>query len=137
MSQMDREQILEKVKELANSICEQEEIQIYQKAERQIKHHRRIQELIVLIKKKQQELVNAKHLKKTNYIKQLENELDLLNNELHSIPLVSQYQQNQREINRYLQSIIKLLKEQISDQLLFDEDDLPNPELDQVFQLKL
>lgn len=64
MSQMDREQILEKVKELANSICEQEEIQIYQKAERQIKHHRRIQELIVLIKKKQQELVNAKHLKK-------------------------------------------------------------------------
>ncbi len=114
MPSIDQERILAQAKKLAETIAEQEEVQLFQQAERQILYHRRVQELIRMIKMKQQELVNAKHIKKPNYIKQIEDELDILNQELHAIPLVHQFQQSQDEVNETFQLIIQIIKKQIS-----------------------
>lgn len=136
MATVNRNEILKKAKELAETISEQEEVQLFQQAEKQIIFHKRIQELIRNIKIKQQELVNAKHIKKPNYIRQIEKELDLLNEELHSIPLVDQYQQSLAEVNQYFQSMIQLLKDEIGRNIPIDREDLPDPQLNRIFQLK-
>ncbi|MFV9509765.1 YlbF family regulator [Tepidibacillus sp. LV47] len=124
MLPIKKEDILKQTQKLAKMISEQEEIKIYQVAENKIKSHKRIQELITEIKLKQQELVNAKHFRKPNYIHQLEETLDHLNAELNSIPLVHQYQQYQQEINHYLQSMIQLIKNELSKTLPLDHDNL-------------
>lgn len=136
MSPVNRNEILNKVEELAERIIDQEEVKLFQQAEKQIMFHKRIQELIRNIKIKQQELVNAKHIKKQNYIKQIEKELDLLNEELHSIPLVHQYQQSLAEVNQYFQSMIQLLKDEIDKNIPIDHEDLLDPQLNRIFQLK-
>lgn len=122
MRQVNRELIMTKVNNLAELISDQEEVKLYQEAEKKIKNNKKIETLISQIKLKQQELVNAKHLKKTNYIKKLEQELDKLNAELNEIPLVKQYQQTQIELNKYLQSVIKIIKDQISDIVPLDNN---------------
>lgn len=122
MSTITKEEILEKTKELTKILAEQEEIILFKKAELQVAKHRRIQELIANIKRKQQELVNAKHLNKKNYVKQLEEELDQLNKELHDIPLIDQYQQSQTEINNYLQSLLDIIKLEISKKVPIDNE---------------
>jgi len=122
MSTITKEEILNKTKELAGLLAEQEEIILYKKAEQQVAKHKRIQELIANIKRKQQELVNAKHYKKKNYVKQLEEELDQLNKELHDIPLIDQYQQSQAEINNYLQSLLNIIKLEISKKIPIDNE---------------
>lgn len=122
MDKINRQEILNKAKILGNIISQQEEVEVFQKAEKQIEKHERVQTLVNEIKRKQQELVNAKHLKKSNYIKQLEDELDQLNAELHGIPLVKQYQQSQTEINRYLQEILGIMKLEINKKVPLDKD---------------
>jgi len=122
MSPIDREKILKRAKKLAEKISEVEEVKIYQSAEKKIEKHIRIQELIRNIKRKQQELVNAKHFKKPNYIRQIEEDLDQLNNELHDIPLVYQYQQYQKELNGYLQLVIQIMKNELSHSLPIEKE---------------
>lgn len=135
--QFNREQILAKANSIANEIKEQEEVKIYQQAEKKIMFHRRVQELIREIKMKQQELVNAKHLKKVNYIEMLEKEIDELNKELHDIPLVNQYQQFQAELNKYIQSISDILADELKTKLPLENEVLPNQNLNNVFNFKL
>ncbi|WP_339063129.1 YlbF family regulator [Tepidibacillus marianensis] len=122
MSLINREKILNQTKQLANKISELEEVKIYQLAEGKIDKHKRVQDLITSIKLKQQELVKAKHFKKSNYIRQVEEELDLLNAELHSIPLVYQYQNYQKELNEYLQSVIQMMKSELSRSLPIEKE---------------
>lgn len=133
MPPISRDQVLMKAKLLAEEIAQQEDVRLYQQAEHQIKHHKRVQSLITQIKKKQQELVNAKHIKKTKYIKKLEEELDILNKELHQIPIVDQYQQTQAEVNKYLQSLIRLIKEQISKNIPIDDEDISHSDVNNIF----
>lgn len=119
---MSTEEIIKKTNLLAKLISEQEEIILYQKAEQQIAKNKKVQILISDIKRKQQELVNAKHLKVINYVKQLEDELDQLNNELHSIPLVGQFQQTQVEINEYIKSVLDIIKLETSKKIPIDSN---------------
>ncbi len=121
MSQITKEDVLKKTSEIAELIGQQEEIEFFQQAEYKIKHNEKIQNLITEIKKKQQELVHAKHFKKSNYIKALEKQLDDLNHELNEIPLVKQYKQSLEDINRYMQLIIDLLKDQLSENIMIDK----------------
>lgn len=122
MSTITKEEIFDKTRDIAKLLAQQEEVTLYKKAEQQIAKHQRIQELIANIKRKQQELVNAKHLNKKNYVKQLEEELDRLNKELHDIPLIDQYQQSQAEINKYLQSMLNIIKLEISKKIPIDNE---------------
>jgi len=117
-----RNQIQSKANDIAKLISEEEEVKLFQRAEKQISNHKVIQELISNIKIKQQELVNAKHYKKPRYIEQLERELDSLNRELHEIPLVRQYQQTQTEINKDIQEIIGIINLEINKSIPLDKD---------------
>ncbi|MDR6224275.1 RicAFT regulatory complex protein RicA family protein [Desmospora profundinema] len=94
-----------------------EEIQRFRLAEEQIDNSRRVSELIEKIKRKQKELVHAKHYGKTAYIRQLEHELNQLQHELDHLPIVREYQQSQVEMNDLLQTLQRIVADSVSARL--------------------
>ncbi|MBA4494436.1 RicAFT regulatory complex protein RicA family protein [Paenactinomyces guangxiensis] len=99
---------------LANRLQECEEIRRFRLAEEQVKNSKTVQNYIETIKRKQKELVHAKHFQKTGYIRQLEQELERLNDELEHLPIVREYQQSQVDANDLLQTIQRIVADTVS-----------------------
>ncbi|MCQ4087262.1 RicAFT regulatory complex protein RicA family protein [Saccharibacillus sp. JS10] len=113
----NRSDILDKTKELAGLISSSEEVRIFQQAERQINGHERIQYLITTIKKKQKEVVAFEAMKNAKMAGQIEAELQDLQDELDGIPIVSDYQEGQVEINDLLQMVVSAIHSTVSEKI--------------------
>ncbi len=111
------EEILSKAKEIADLISKSSEVEIYKQAEVKIQSHERIQTLIKTIKRKQKEAVAFEHFKNPSKVQQIEAEIEELQQELDSFPLVQQFQQTQQDINYLLQLIINVVADRLSNQL--------------------
>ena len=106
--------VLAQAVRLGRRLKETEEVRRFREAERQIQKSGRVQGLIEEIKRKQKELVHAKHYQKTNYIRQLEEELALLQRELEDLPIVREYRQSQSEMNELLRMIQRAVVDTVS-----------------------
>ncbi|SMO55981.1 RicAFT regulatory complex protein RicA family protein [Melghirimyces algeriensis] len=102
---------------LGKRLLEAEEVRRFRLAEEQIQRSNRVNKLIEEIKRKQKELVHAKHYGKSAYIRQLEQELDQLHKEMDSLPIVREYQQSQVEMNDLLQTLTNIVAQEISEKL--------------------
>ncbi|SEN43302.1 RicAFT regulatory complex protein RicA family protein [Lihuaxuella thermophila] len=91
-----------------------EEIRRFRLAEEQVNRSKTVQHYIETIKRKQKELVHAKHYQKREYTRLLEQELDRLNHELESLPIVREYQQAQVDVNDLLQTIQQVIADTVS-----------------------
>lgn len=109
--------ILAKSKELADLIGNSEEVQIFKRAERKIENHERIQSLIQQMKKKQKEIVAFESLKNTRMVEQIEGEINELQSQIDAIPLVTEYQQSQSDINYLLQMIMAAIQDTVSQKI--------------------
>jgi cell fate (sporulation/competence/biofilm development) regulator YmcA (YheA/YmcA/DUF963 family) len=109
--------ILIQAQRIAERLQSLEEVQRYQAAEEQINKSQTVQNYIETIKRKQKELVHAKHFQKHNYVRQLEQELDQLNQEFDQLPIVREYQLFQVHVNDMLQSIQHTLADLLSERL--------------------
>lgn len=94
-----------------------EEVKRFRQAEKQIQDSKRVKKYIALIKKKQKELVHAKHYQKTKHVHQLEKELAQLNKEFDELPIVQEYQQMQVGVNDLLQTIQDVIAATVSKKL--------------------
>ncbi|SDE65141.1 Cell fate regulator YmcA, YheA/YmcA/DUF963 family (controls sporulation, competence, biofilm development) [Fontibacillus panacisegetis] len=112
-----REDIIKKAKELAELIGTSEEVVQFQKAEKLIKNHERIQALISAIKKKQKEIVAFESFQNKNMVDKIEREIDELQDELDGIPLVTEFQQSQSDINYLLQLVVSVIRDTVSDKV--------------------
>ncbi|MDU0201272.1 MULTISPECIES: RicAFT regulatory complex protein RicA family protein [Paenibacillus] len=112
-----REDILDKAKELANLLTTSNEVQFYQKAEKQIATNPDIQVLISSIKKKQKEIVAFQTFKNEKMVQKIENEIEVLQDELDGIPIVSEFKQTQDDINYLLQLVMSVIRDTISDKI--------------------
>ncbi|NEW05631.1 hypothetical protein GK047_06300 [Paenibacillus sp. SYP-B3998] len=112
-----REDILSKAKELAELLTTSNEVQFYQKAEKQISLNPDIQVLISAIKKKQKEIVAFEKFNNPKMIEKIENEIDTLQDELDGIPIVSEFKQTQEDINYLLQLVMSVIRDTISDKI--------------------
>jgi cell fate (sporulation/competence/biofilm development) regulator YmcA (YheA/YmcA/DUF963 family) len=112
-----REDILAKAKELAELLTTSNEVQFYQKAEKQINLNPDIQTLISSIKKKQKEIVAFEKFQNPKMIEKIENEIDTLQDELDGIPIVSEFKQTQEDINYLLQLVMSVIRDTISDKI--------------------
>lgn len=110
--------IVDKAKELAEMIANSAEVEFYKKAEQQIKANARVQELISQIKKKQKEAVALESLGRSELIKKVEAEMDVLHEELDSIPLVSEFKQTQMDINDLLQMVTNVIANSVSEKII-------------------
>jgi cell fate (sporulation/competence/biofilm development) regulator YmcA (YheA/YmcA/DUF963 family) len=112
-----REDIILKTQELAELLSTSDEVQIYKKAEQQIASHKHIQTLISTIKKKQKEIVAFEKFNNSKMVEKIEQEIDVLQNELDAIPIVSEFKQTQTDINYLLQHVMSIIKDTISDNI--------------------
>lgn len=109
-----REDIMSKAKELAELIGTSEEVQQFQKAEKLIQQHERIQTLISTIKKKQKEIVAFETFQNQAMVQKIEREIEELQDELDGIPIVTEFQQSQSDINYLLQLVVSVIRDTVA-----------------------
>ncbi|MFD0671653.1 RicAFT regulatory complex protein RicA family protein [Cohnella sp. GCM10027633] len=113
-----REDIMVRAKELAALITTTEEVELYQKSEKVIQSHKRVQDLIVLIKKKQKELVAFQNtFNNPKMVEKIEAEISEIQDELDGMPIVQQFQQSQVDVNYLLQNIISIIRDSVAETL--------------------
>ncbi|MFX3649259.1 MULTISPECIES: RicAFT regulatory complex protein RicA family protein [Paenibacillus] len=112
-----RDDIMGKAKELADMLGTSEEVRQFQQAETKIRDHERIQQLIATIKKKQKEIVAFESFKNVEMVSKIEQEIEDLQSELDSIPLVTEFQQSQSDINYLLQLVISVIRDTVSEKV--------------------
>jgi len=123
-----RGDIMEKAQELADVIAASEEVAVYRQAEQRIQEHERVQSLIKLIKKKQKELVAFQStFKNEQMVQKIEKEIEALQDELDSIPIVGQFQQTQSDINYLLQMVVSVIRDSVSDKIQVESGNLSSP----------
>jgi len=114
------EEILEKARELARLIASTKEVDFYKRAEQQIKHNERVQEMIDNLKQKQKELVMYESLNNKNLIEKAEAEYNQLHEELDSIPIVAEFKQSQVDVNDLLQMVTQVITNTVSEKIILD-----------------
>ncbi|MGG6311209.1 RicAFT regulatory complex protein RicA family protein [Paenibacillus macerans] len=117
-----REDIMSKAKELAELIGTSEEVQQFQKAEKMIQQHERVQGLISAIKKKQKEIVAFESFQNQAMVQKIEREIEELQDELDGIPLVTEFQQSQSDINYLLQLVVSVIRDTVSSKVNVESD---------------
>lgn len=113
-----REDILKQAKHLAELISTSVEVDFYKRAEKQIADNEHVQTLIKAIKKKQKEIVAFETtFKNPQMVDKIESEIAALQDELDSIPIVSEFQQSQSDINYLLQLVMSVVRDTVSDKI--------------------
>lgn len=124
-----KEDIMKKAKELAEVIYNSDEVQHYRRAEQQINSNERVQVLINQIKKKQKEVVAFETtFKNADMVKKIEGEMEALQDELDNIPIVTEFQQSQADINYLLQLVVTVIRDTVSDRINVENASEPAPE---------
>jgi cell fate (sporulation/competence/biofilm development) regulator YmcA (YheA/YmcA/DUF963 family) len=112
--------ILEKARELANMIAQTKEVDFFKRAEQQIKRNERVQNLISQIKQKQKQLVMFESINKPELAKKVEAEMNQLQDELDSIPIVVEFKQSQVDVNDVLQMVTNVITNTVSERIILD-----------------
>lgn len=85
--------------------------------------------MITKIKKKQKEVVAFETtFKNADMVKKIEGEMEELQDELDGIPIVSEFQQSQSDINYLLQLVISIIRDTVSEKINVEDASEPAPE---------
>jgi cell fate (sporulation/competence/biofilm development) regulator YmcA (YheA/YmcA/DUF963 family) len=112
-----RKDIMAKALELADLIATSSEVEFYQKSEKQINTNLHVQGLINAIKKKQKEIVAFESFKNQTMVDKIEAEIVALQDELDQIPIVSEFQQSQSDINYLLQLVMGVVRDTVAQKI--------------------
>ncbi|WP_028560040.1 RicAFT regulatory complex protein RicA family protein [Paenibacillus pinihumi] len=123
-----KEDIMSKAKELAQMLFQSEEIQHYQRAEKQIQNNDRIQGLISQMKKKQKEIVAFQSFNNPSMVAKIEGEIESLQDELDGIPIVTEFQQSQSDINYLLQLVVSVIRDTVAEKINVEDSEADEPE---------
>jgi cell fate (sporulation/competence/biofilm development) regulator YmcA (YheA/YmcA/DUF963 family) len=115
-----QKEILERARELAQMISRTNEVDFFKRAELQIKHHERVQELIDQLKQKQKQMVMFESINKPDLVAKLEGEFNQLQEELDAIPLVTEFKQSQVDVNDLLQMVTNVITNTVSERIILD-----------------
>lgn len=115
-----QKEILDKARELATMISRTNEVDFFKRAENQIKHNERVQELIDALKQKQKQMVMFESINKPELVKKLEDEFNQLQEELDSIPIVNEFKQSQVDVNDLLQMVTHVITNTVSERIILD-----------------
>ncbi|AMA74730.1 hypothetical protein ACH33_11950 [Aneurinibacillus sp. XH2] len=114
----DYSSIIESAKELAALIANSEEVERFKQAEKKISANGRVQGLIMQIKQKQKRIVKLEHSRQYDQIPEIEKEIDALQDELDTIPIVQEFKQTQQDINELLQMVTSVIANKVSENII-------------------
>lgn len=118
MAKYDKKEIVEKAREIAQMIAETEEVDFFKRAEAQLNENEKVSKLIDRIKSLQKQAVNLQHYQKVEALKQVEEQIDQLQDELDSIPIIQDFKQSQMEVNDLLQLVATTIANKVTDQII-------------------
>ncbi|MFZ3587840.1 RicAFT regulatory complex protein RicA family protein [Bacillus sp. DJP31] len=113
-----REDIINRAKELAKMISETEEVDFFKRAEAQINYNQKVQQTISQIKALQKQAVNFQHYGKHEALKQVEEKIDGLQEELDGIPVVQDFKSSQMDVNDLLQIVASTISNGVTDEII-------------------
>lgn len=115
-----QKEILDKARELAAMIARTNEVDFFKRAELQIKHNERVQDLIDTLKQKQKQMVMFESINKPELVKKVEDEYNQLHEELDAIPIVTEFKQSQVDVNDLLQMVTNVITNTVSERIILD-----------------
>lgn len=118
MAKFTKEQIVERATELAKMIAETEEVDFFKRAEAQINQNQKIKEMLASIKSLQKQAVNFQHYGKEKALKQVEEKIDKIQEELDNIPIVEEFKNSQIEVNDLLQLVSHTISNQVTNEII-------------------
>ncbi|MFY4773972.1 RicAFT regulatory complex protein RicA family protein [Metabacillus sp. RGM 3146] len=118
MSLYSKDEIVTKARELAQMIADTEEVDFFKRAEAQINENRKISDIIAEIKALQKQAVNFQHYGKSEALKQVEDKIDLLQEELDGIPIIQEFKDSQLEVNDLLQLVSHTISNHVTNQVI-------------------
>ncbi|MCD7033693.1 RicAFT regulatory complex protein RicA family protein [Metabacillus sp. GX 13764] len=118
MAVYSKDEVVAKARELAKMIADTEEVDFFKRAEAQINENQKISRIIAEIKSLQKQAVNFQHYGKTEALKQVEDKIDMLQDELDGIPIIQEFKDSQLEINDLLQLVAHTISNHVTNQVI-------------------
>ncbi len=118
MTQITKDDIIEKTKELAKMIAETEEVSFFKQAEEQLNENEKVKGLLKMIKDLQKQAVNFEHYGKTEALNKTETTLEKIQDQLDDMPIVQDFKQSQLEVNDLLQMVTTVISNTITNEII-------------------
>ncbi|UFU01106.1 YlbF family regulator [Radiobacillus kanasensis] len=118
MTQYTRKQIIEEAEKLARMMASTEEIDRFKQLEAKLNENQKIRETIERIKKLQKQAVNFQAYGKTEALNRVEKEIDRLQGEIDSIPIVQEFKETQVMINDILQLVSNTISREVTNEVI-------------------
>lgn len=96
---------------LIQMLLEDEEIKRYKRIEEYINSNKELKEKFNELKAVQKQLVNAKHIGKTEAVQALETKYNDIYETIESYPLMSDYMALQSDINEMIQHVVAIIED--------------------------
>ncbi|MGD7008325.1 RicAFT regulatory complex protein RicA family protein [Metabacillus sp. 84] len=118
MTRYSKDDIVARSRELAQMISETEEVDFFKRAEAQLNGNEKVRSMIASIKSLQKQAVNFQHYGKTEALKQVEEKIDRIQEELDQLPIIQEFQDSQLEVNDLLQLVANTISNQVTDRII-------------------
>ncbi|MCM3123228.1 RicAFT regulatory complex protein RicA family protein [Mesobacillus sp. AQ2] len=118
MAKYNKDDIIERSREIARMIAETEEVDFFKRAEAQIHENEKVRTLISSIKGLQKQAVNFQHYGKTEALKKTEEKIASLEAQLDAIPVVQEFKQSQIDVNDLLQMVATTISNTVTDEIV-------------------
>ena len=118
MAKFNKDDIIQRSREIARMIAETEEVDFFKRAEAQIHENEKVKTLISSIKGLQKQAVNFQHYGKTEALKKTEAKIAQLEQQLDEIPVVQEFKQSQLDVNELLQLVATTISNTVTDEVV-------------------
>ncbi|MEW8987580.1 MAG: RicAFT regulatory complex protein RicA family protein [Bacillus sp. (in: firmicutes)] len=118
MAKYNKDDIIQRSREIARMIAETEEVDFFKRAEAQIHENEKVKTLISSIKGLQKQAVNFQHYGKTEALKKTEAKIAQLEQQLDEIPVVQEFKQSQLDVNELLQLVATTISNTVTDEVV-------------------
>ena len=118
MAEYTRKEVLDEAKKLATMLANTEEIDCFKQVEAKLNENQKVQKLIQKIKTLQKQAVNFQAYEKREALKRIESEIDRLQEEIDSIPVVQEFKETQIVVNDVLQLVSKTISREVTNNVI-------------------
>ncbi|MFC7061131.1 RicAFT regulatory complex protein RicA family protein [Halobacillus seohaensis] len=118
MAQYTRKQVVDEAHKLAKMMADIEEIDRFKQIEAKLNDNEKVQSYIKKIKALQKQAVNFQAYGKTEALEKIEKEIDHLQDELDSIPVVAEFKDTQMVINDILQMVSSTISREVTNEVI-------------------
>ncbi len=80
------------------------------------------------MKKKQKEIVAFQSFNNPSMVAKIEGEIESLQDELDGIPIVTEFQQSQSDINYLLQLVVSVIRDTVAEKINVEDSEADEPE---------